>query len=57
MAFTVTRHGNNFRISIGDGKPADTQDVAGVLEAVQHYWGSPYHSYKRKDCPFCQQQA
>jgi hypothetical protein len=55
MAFTITPRGTRFRLSTGDGRPAEAKNVEEIIEAIRHYWGEPYHRNKRQSCPFCRQ--
>lgn len=58
MAFKVSLVGQaaqQYRISVGDGKPINTKDLDGVILALRHYYGVPSHApAKQEDCPFCQ---
>ena len=57
MTFTVTRRGNGFRISVGDGRPVYAETVEEIAQALRHYHAQPWHEKPVEDCPFCRMDS
>jgi hypothetical protein len=48
--FKVERHYNQYKISVGDGRPTVCHTATEAAEALKHYYGE---SHTRSMCPFC----
>ena len=58
MAFKVELNGTGYRISTGDGRPAQARDIPEVHRALDHYYAPAVHGSQFDDaCPFCRQMA
>ena len=56
MAFTVTYDGMDYKLSIGDGRPAKTRSIDEVCEALRHHYLDAAHgTIPQPSCPFCRQ--
>lgn len=55
MAFTVTRHGNGYKISVGDHKPTRAESIREITNALEHYYMGHGPQMAKEECPFCRQ--
>ena len=53
MAFKVEHHYNQYKISVGDGRPVLANSIDEVALCLFHYYDLSKHLLNDSHCPFC----